>query len=188
MMISRIQDSNVQPTVSQLGGIEDWDLFKSGRLGMIPTGIWAFSEFTDECNFNWDIAVEPGEVQKATHFFSNAFVVNAESKNKEAASTWINWLASSEESAKIRIDAGWELPAIKDTSILNKYLEITPPENRQAVFDSVNYLVMPPVIEDYALMSDTITEKLSKAAAGEITAKEALDEAQKECEAKIKLK
>ncbi len=91
MMIEKITETNVQPTDAQMGGMGDWDLFESGRLGMIPTGIWAFGAFTDACDFNWDICVEPGGTRKATHFFSNALVVNAESGKKEAAATWINW-------------------------------------------------------------------------------------------------
>ena len=111
MMIEKITETNVQPTDAQMGGMGDWDLFESGRLGMIPTGIWAFGAFTDACDFNWDICVEPGGTRKATHFFSNALVVNAESGKKEAAATWINWLASSDAAAKMRIEAGWDLPA-----------------------------------------------------------------------------
>ena len=49
---------------------------------------------------------------------------------------------------------------------LSAYLEVTPPDNREAVFESLDYLVMPPVIEDYALMSDIITQKLAAAAEG----------------------
>lgn len=188
MMIGRIVDSNVQPTEQQMGGMGDWDLFMSGRLGMIPTGIWAFKTFEEGCDFAWDICVEPGQIQKATHFFANAYVVNAESKNQEAAQIWINWLASSEAAAKLRIDAGWDLPAIKDEKVLASYLEITPPENRQAVFDSLNYLVTPPIIEEYSLMADTITEKLALAASGSVSAEEALSQAQKELNEKIKLK
>lgn len=154
---------------------------------MIPTGIWAFNTFADACDFNWDICVEPGGTQKATHFFSNALVVNADSDKKEAAATWINWLASSDTAAQMRIDAGWDLPAINNEDVLSGYLKLTPPENRQAVFDSLNYLTVAPIIEDYSLMSDIITNKLSLAASGEITVKEALDQAQEECTAQIKL-
>lgn len=187
MMISKVVNTNVQPTDSQMGGMGDWDLFESGRLGMIPTGIWAFGTFTDACDFNWDICVEPGGIQKATHFFSNALVVNANSDKKEAAATWINWLASSDTSSKMRIEAGWDLPAISDETVLSGYLDITPPDNRQAVFDSLNYLTMAPIIEDYSLMSDIITDKLSLAANGEITVEEALNQAQDECSAQINL-
>lgn len=187
MMISKITETNVQPTEAQMGGMGDWDLFESGRLGMIPTGIWAFNTFADACDFNWDICVEPGGTQKATHFFSNALVVNADSDKKEAAATWINWLASSDQAAQMRIDAGWDLPAISNEEVLSGYLELTPPENRQAVFDSLNNLTVAPIIEDYSLMSDIITDKLSLAATGEITVQEALDQAQEACMAQITL-
>ena len=187
MMIQKIVDTNVQPTDSQMGGMGDWDLFESGRLGMIPTGIWAFGTFADACDFNWDICVEPGGIQKATHFFSNALVVNRDSAQKEAAATWINWLASSDAAAKMRIEAGWDLPAISDETVLAGYLDITPPQNRQAVFDSLNDLVVAPIIEEYSMMSDIITDKLSLAASGELTAAEALNQAQEECSAQISL-
>lgn len=187
MMVDRVLVSNVQPTEVQMGGMGDWDLFMSGRLGMIPTGIWAFSSFADGCDFAWDITVEPGAEQKATAFFSNACVINADSPNKEAAATWITWLCSSDAAAKLRIDSGWDLPAINDETALAPYLEQTPPDNRQAVFDSLDYLVLPPTIEDYALMSDIIGQKLSAAAAGSMTVQQALDEAQAECEAQISL-
>ena len=186
-LIDRVLVSNVQPNAVQQGGMGDWDMFMSGRLGMIPTGIWAFQTFTDGCDFAWDIVVEPGSTQKATHFFSNCVVMNPETEHAEEVATWLAWLASSTASADIRLAAGWDLPALKDLGALSAYLDITPPDNREAVFDSLNYLVMPPVIEDYALMSDIITQKLAAAAEGTITAQEALDQAQAECEAQIKL-
>ena len=158
-------------------------------LSMVCTPLsWLlFNTFADGCDFAWDVAIEPGMEQKATHFFSNACVVNAESENKEAAMTWITWLCSSPAAAEIRIEAGWDLPAINDEEVLASYLDLTPPENREVVFESLDYLVVPPVIEDYALMSDIIGQKLSAAANGSITVQEALDQAQSECEAQISL-
>lgn len=106
---------------------------------------------------------------------------------KEAAQTWITWLASSPKAAQIRLDAGWDLPALKDMDALSSYLEITPPDNRTAVFESLDSLVLPPVINDYSQMSDIITKYVGMAASGELTAQEALDQAQSECEAAITL-
>ena len=54
-------------------------------------------------------------------------------------------------------------------------------------FDSLDHLTVAPIIEDYALMSDIITGKLSEAASGKLSVQEALDAAQSECEAQIKL-
>ena len=187
VLVDRVLESNVQPNAVQQGGMGDWDMFMSGRLGMIPTGIWAFQTFTDGCDFAWDIAVEPGSTQKATHFFSNCVVMNPETEHPEEVAAWLAWLASSTASADIRLEAGWDLPALKDLDALSPYLEVTPPDNREAVFESLDYLVMPPVIEDYALMSDIISQKLAAAAEGTITVQEALDQAQAECEAQIKL-
>ena len=52
------------------------------------------------------------------------------------------------------------------------------------MFDSLDYLVLPPTIEDYSLMSDIIGQK---PAAGSMTVQQALDAAQSECEAQITL-
>ena len=186
-LVDRVLVSNVQPNPVQQGGMGDWDMFMSGRLGMIPTGIWAFQTFTENCDFAWDIAVEPGSTQKATHFFSNCVVMNPETEHPEEVAEWLAWLTSSTESADIRLAAGWDLPALKDLNALSRYLEITPPDNRKAVFESLDYLVMPPVIEDYALMSDIIGQYLSAAADGTMTVTDALNAAQADCEAQITL-
>lgn len=186
-LADRVLKSNVMPTAAQLSGVGDWDLFKAGRLGMIITGVWAFSDFMKNITFEWDIAIEPGNKQKATHFFSNGLVINKESKGAEAAYEWIRFLSSSKEAAQIRVDAGWELPAVTYPDVLEAYLKTTPPANRQAVFDSLNYLVTPPVIEQFTEMSDILAIHLTAAAEGAKTPQQALDDAQKELTDKIKL-
>ncbi len=188
-LVNRVQVTNVQPTTAQMGGMGDWDLFESGRLGMIPTGTWCFNTFAEACDFAWDICVEPGQTNKATHFFANALVVNASATDeaKAAAKTWLTFLASSQETADIRLAAGWDLPALSDMNALSSYLEITPPENRTAVFESLDSLVLPPIINDYSQMSDILTDCIAKAADGVYSAKEALDDAQAQCESKITL-
>jgi ABC-type sugar transport system, periplasmic component len=186
-MVDRLNKSNVMPTAKQLAGMGDWDLFKSGRLGMIVTGIWAFSDFAKDCSFAWDVAVEPGKKAKATHFFSNGIVVAKDSKNAEAAAKWAEFMSASKEAATIRIAAGWELPAVVDPEVTAAYLKITPPANRKAVFDSLNYLVTPPVVEQMQELTDTLGAQLEAARDGKKTPAEALRDAQKECSSKIKL-
>ncbi|RLC38190.1 MAG: sugar ABC transporter substrate-binding protein [Candidatus Nealsonbacteria bacterium] len=187
-MVDRVLKSNVMPTEAQVSGMGDWELFKAEKVGMIVTGIWAFPEFIKNCNFEWDIAIEPGNTKKATHFFSNGLVINKDSKKEEQAFKWISFMSASKEAAKIRVDAGWELPAVTYPDVLASYLEQTPPASRQVVFDSLQYLVTPPVIEQFAEMADIMGIYLAAARDGAKTPQEALDEAQKELEAKIKLK
>jgi multiple sugar transport system substrate-binding protein len=186
-MIGWVNDSNVMPSDAQMGGMGDWDLFLSGRLGMIVTGIWAFGHYTENADFAWDIAIEPGNTNKATHFFSNAYVVNADTAHPEAAAALVAFLAGSREATAIRVAASWELPPVTYTDILEAYLTITPPANRQAVFDSLNYLVTPPVVRQQAEMQDIIGLYLSNALSGNMSAQEALDACQQELEQRIDL-
>lgn len=186
-MADRINVSNIMASEAQMSGIGDWDLFKSERLGMILTGVWAFPDFVENAKFDWDIAVEPGNTQKATHFFSNGLVVNKDSDNKEGAYKWVEFMSSSREAAQIRVDANWELPAVTYPDILEAYLSVTPPANRQAVYDSLEYLVTPPVIQQFGEMNDILTRHLESAAQGAVTPAKALEAAQKELEQNIRL-
>jgi len=186
-MVDRVLKTNVMATEAQMSGMGDWELFKGGRLGMILTGVWAFPDFVQNVTFDWDIAVEPGNVKKATHFFSNGLVINKDSKVAEAAYEWVEFMSASKEAAKIRVDANWELPAVTDPEVLEAYLKITPPANRQAVFDSLEYLITPPVIEQFTEMNDILSLHLQGALQGAKTPQQALDDAQKELEATIKL-
>ncbi len=165
-LADRLTKTNVMPTQAQLSGVGDWDLFKAGRLGMILTGVWAFPDFVQNVPFEWDVAIEPGNVKKATHFFSNGLVINKDSKKAEAAFQWIQFMSASKEAATIRVDANWELPAVTDKEVLDAYLKTTPPSNRQAVFDSLEFLVTPPVIEQFTEMTDIVGIHLTAASEG----------------------
>ena len=187
-LADRLTKDNSMPTQAQLSGVGDWDLFKAGRLGMIVTGVWAFPDFVKNVQFEWDVAIEPGNTKKATHFFSNGLVISKDTKKAEAAFQWIQFMSASKEAAQIRVEANWELPAVTDTQVLEAFLKTTPPANRQAVFDSLEYLVTPPVIEQFTEMTDIVGIHLTAASEGAKTPQQALDDAQKELEQKIKLK
>ncbi len=186
-MVGWQNDSKIMPTDADMAGMGDWDLFKSGRLGMIVTGIWAFADFTANCPFEWDITIEPGNVQKATHFFSNSYVVSATSKHPAESAKLAAFLAGSKEATKLRVEASWELPPVTYPEIIESYLSITPPENRKAVFASLDYLVTPPVSIQQAEMTAIIQSHLDMILSGKQSAKTALDACQKELEAKISL-
>lgn len=178
MMVDRINVTNVTPNTEQMGGMGDWDLFESGRLGMIVTGIWAFSTFADACDFNWDIQVEPGITQKATHFFSDALVISSDSEHQEAAARFAAFLSGSNDAAMLRVNANWDLPVALTDDVRSAYLAITPPQNKEAVFESLDYLVMPPSLENFSQVADDLQSFLDQAIAGTLTAQQALDQAQ----------
>jgi multiple sugar transport system substrate-binding protein len=175
-------DEGIQPTAAEMGGVSDGDMFVNGQLGMITTGIWMFSAF-EAAPFAWDVQVEPGNAQKATHFFANGVAVSADSNRQEAAYRWLRFFTSNSEAAKIRVTASWELPTLTDERLYEDYLTIEPPANREAVLKSLEYAIVPPVIERQAEMQDAINALLERAVAGELTAEEALEQAKTQIEA-----
>ncbi|WP_167043419.1 sugar ABC transporter substrate-binding protein [Salinibacterium sp. ZJ454] len=168
------------PTPEQGAGTPDFDsgLFVDGKLAMWHTGIWMFGTLADTA-FDWDIAVEPGDAQQASAMFSNAVAVSSGSKNIEAAQKFAEFLTSSETMVDVRLDSGWELPPISDETKLDSYLTKGAPENRQAVFDSLDGVALSPSIgANQAEMQDIISEELTEATAGRKTVEEALASAE----------
>lgn len=173
------KSGKTMPTEADGAGTPDFDsnLFKSGKLAMWHTGIWMFSAMKD-VPFEWDIVVEPGDTTKSSAMFTNAAVVNAKSPNAAAAQKWIEFLTSSETMVKTRLASSWELPPTADDSALSPYLEAGKPENRKAVFDSLEKAVLPPVIASQQEMQDTVNDALTGAAAGRTDVEKALTDAQ----------
>ena len=174
------KSGTVMPTIKQGQGTADFDtnLFKSGKLAMLHTGIWVFGAFADSPK-NWDIAIEPGNTTHASAVFSNGIGVNAASKHLAAAQKWAVFMSSSDSMVNIRLDSGWELPTIADTAKLATYLTKGAPANRQAVFDAAKEIAPAPSIGDnQTAMQDAITGELVEAQAGRETVQQALDKAE----------
>ena len=174
-MIS-FMDNDVMPDPIEMAGVSDSDLFASGNLGMVVTGIWMFSAF-EEAEFTLDVQLEPGLANKGHHFFANGVAVAESTDNPEEAAAWAQFLTASETAANVRVETGWELPALDEPAYFEAYLELSPPENREAVFAALESPITPPVIERQGEMQDAINELLTAVVSGEMTAQEALDEA-----------
>ena len=182
-MIKRVRgDERVMPTTEDMAGRGDWDLFQEGKLGMCITGIWAFPTFTEKCPFDWDVVVEPGYETKSTFFFANVNCVSPSSDKKEAAAKFIDAMGSDPDIVQLRLDASWELPTIADQSKLTQYLEVTPPANRKAVFDSMDFAAAPPALLEQGAVSEIINNVLSTLEMDDLSAQEALDEIQAQLE------
>jgi multiple sugar transport system substrate-binding protein len=175
-MVDMVKTDKVVPSAADMGGQADGDMFLAGKLAMDVTGIWMFSAYKD-APFQWDVNVEPGMVNKATHFFANGVSIFAASKHPQEAYEWVKFFTSDAEMAKIRIASGWELPALKDPALFQDYLSQTPPANRQAVIDSLEFAVVPPVIVRQSEMQDGINKLLEQVMLDQLEPQEALDQA-----------
>ncbi|MBX3081385.1 MAG: sugar ABC transporter substrate-binding protein [Anaerolineae bacterium] len=175
----------VMPTAAELSGVSDTDLFASGKVGMIVTGIWMFSAFKD-VPFKWDVQLEPGIAKKAHHFFANGVAVSATTKNADAAAKWAEFLTSSQKAAEVRVASSWELPALNKAEYFDAYLKQTPPANRAAVFKALETPVTPPVIVRQNEMQDGVNALITQVVDGELTAQQALDQAKAKLDELIK--
>ncbi len=180
-MIDKINKHKITPSDAQMSGQSDGDLFKAGKIAMLRTGIWMFDAFKDT-DFTWDIALEPGNTQKAHHFFSNGVAISKNTENPEAAWKWVKFFTSAKESAEIRVASSWELPALTDQSLLDAYLTKNPPQTRTVVFDALDSLVVPPVIENWNELTDIVGKELDQAKLGQKTPEEALKDAKAKLE------
>jgi len=174
-MVSFVTE-DVMPDEIELGGVANEELFAQGKLGMVVIGTWMFAAF-QEVPFAWDIQLEPGMAQKGHHFFSNGVAVAKDTEYPEAAAAFAQFLTASETAATVRVDTGWELPALDQPEYFQSYLEQTPPDNREAVFQALESPVVPPVIERQTEMQDALTSVLSAVALGELDPQTALDTA-----------
>ncbi|MCL2782427.1 MAG: sugar ABC transporter substrate-binding protein [Propionibacteriaceae bacterium] len=171
------KSGTVMPTDADGANTPDFDtnLFTSGKLAMWHTGIWMFSSVASAApDMNWDIVVEPGNTQKASAMFSNGVVVSAKSQVQDAAKKWISYYTASQTTIDTRLATSWELPPIADQTKLGAYLQLTPPANRQAVFDSLANVALTPVIVQSQQVQDIVSDQLAAVAAGRSSVTDAL--------------
>jgi multiple sugar transport system substrate-binding protein len=168
----------VMPTLAEIGGTPDFDtaLFTSGKLAMWHNGIWQFAGL-NESGVDYDIVVEPGNVQPANAVFMNGAVVSAGTEHPDEAAQWISFLTGSPTTVETRLASSWELPAVADDEAFASYLEITPPDNREAVFDALDHIALPPVIERQQEMQDIVTQALDRIVSDGVDVQQALDDA-----------
>lgn len=184
-MVDFVNKDKVMPSDADMGGVADGDLFKAGKIAMDVTGIWMFSAFKD-APFQWDIQIEPGLKQQATQFFANGVSVFAATKHPLEAWEWAQYFTTSKVVADVRVKSGWDLPALSDQSFFADYLNQTPPANRKAVFDSLNFAIVPPVIERQGEMQDDVNKLLDQVKLGQLTPQQALTQAKTQIEGLMK--
>jgi multiple sugar transport system substrate-binding protein len=188
-MVDRIRKYDVMPDKVEQADRTESDLFVEGKLAMWLNGVWSFSEIQKRApaGLRWGVEVEPGNTAKATHFFANVSAISPTSKHPTEAFQLLHFLASDPEVVALRLKAQWELPTVSDEKLVQSYIQATPPDNKKAVFRSLEYVVRPPALKQFNELANLVTTKLEAARDGALTPKEALDQAQAEAERTIKL-
>ncbi|HRE27182.1 MAG TPA: sugar ABC transporter substrate-binding protein, partial [Anaerolineales bacterium] len=118
--------------LSQAGG--DEAVFLSGQAAMIIQNTSRVSAF-NKANLNYDVALVP--IPKGGKRWNPAggaaWVISAQSDNKDAAWTFLSWLQSKDGGEKIYTERGEIFPALQSAANSPAFLTDQPPANKQAI-------------------------------------------------------
>lgn len=99
------------PTPSQVGSSTLAQMFLDGKIGLYLSGRWMYPKIKETADFNWDVITFPGIVP----LDSSGWAISKESKHKDSAKKFIEFL-SSKESSEYFMNTGLIVPARIDVS------------------------------------------------------------------------
>ncbi len=152
------------------GDADSENLFNAGKVGMYFNGRWFTPGVRQNAQFNWDVAEMPEGKTKSTWLFWGPYLVNADTRNPEAAWEVLKQITSADAMAKVA-EMGTNIPARTDQSAVDVFLASTPPDNNQAFIAGAEYAVAEaPVWEgNWADFSSAVQSLWDQMIAGQIT-------------------
>ena len=172
---SMIENGLTQPGVTSYNREDVQNLFKQGRVGMMITAPFLVNQIKDEApDLNYGIAPIPSGTSRATYGVTDSVVLFKNSKHKQAAVKFMDFMFTTEQRAEFSSGEGF-LPVLKSVSKLPEFAE------NDAVKTFVNLLPearFAPTIAGWSEVAD-ITSNAVQAIYGGADAQSTLDKAQK---------
>ncbi|MET4696861.1 ABC transporter substrate-binding protein [Endozoicomonas lisbonensis] len=108
-----IRSNSVQPSFLEDGREAVMNLFKTGRLGMVIAPPFMAKQLREEApDVNWSIANIPAASSSATYGVTDSIVLFENSRNKQGAVEFIDFMYSTEKRAEFSAGEGF-LPVLK---------------------------------------------------------------------------
>lgn len=172
-----IYQAGYSPSTEVVTGTSGDDMFISGKIAMIPAGIWKMPSYKNITTFEWDVVELPFDSVSGKRLSSSnvlGLIVNPNTKNPEATIALLEELVKP-ESQKVFADMGIYIPALE--SVRDSYFESdSMPDNIVALKNTLEYL-HPNTLTQYIPYSQFATmyeEALRKAYNGEMTMQESM--------------
>ncbi|WP_088072024.1 ABC transporter substrate-binding protein [Gottfriedia luciferensis] len=167
----------LSPTQAQMTETAPSELFSSGKIAMMFDGPWMVPEYKKNPDLN--VAVVPKGKQRAVAIHGLANVIAANTKHKEAAWKFVQFLGS-KEAAEVYAKTGTVIPAYNGTQ--DAWLKSVPNLNLKAFIDGVNYSVPLPSVKNTGEIWQYETDILKKAWSGEESVEDAVKELTKKAD------
>jgi len=168
--ISFIEDG-LSPTQAQMTETAASELFSSGKIAMMFDGPWMVPEYKKNPDLN--VAVVPQGKQRAVAIHGLSNVIAANTKHKDAAWKFVQFLGS-KEAAEVYAKTGTVIPAYNGTQ--DAWLQSVPNLNLKAFIDGVDYSVPLPSVENTGEIWQYETDILKKAWSEEESVEDAVKE------------
>ncbi len=161
----------LSPTQSQMTETAASELFSSGKIAMMFDGPWMVPEYKKNPVLN--VAVVPKGKKRAVAIHGLSNVIAANTKHKEAAWKFVQFLGS-KEAADVYAKTGTVIPAYNGTQ--DAWKDAVPNLNLQAFIDGAEYSVPLPSVKNTGEIWQYETDILKKAWSEEVSVEDAVKE------------
>ncbi len=161
----------LSPTQAQMTETAASELFASGKVAMMFDGPWMVPEYKQ--NPDLDVAVVPKGKQRAVAIHGLSNVIAANTKHKDAAWKFVQFLGS-KEAAEVFAKTGTVIPAYNGTQ--EAWIQAVPTLNLQAYIDGVEYSVPLPSVKSTGEIWQYEIDVLKKAWSEEESVEDAVKE------------
>ncbi len=154
------------------------DIFISGKIAMIPAGVWKLPSYNNITTFEWDVVEIPHDPVTGKRVSSSnvlGLFVNPNAKNYEAAIALLEELVQP-ECQKILADTHTYIPALEE--VRDGYFEGDVPDNIIAYQNALNYIHPNTLTQyiPYGQFNEEVSNALKKAYSKEATIEESMKE------------
>ncbi|MBL4954639.1 sugar ABC transporter substrate-binding protein [Neobacillus sp. OS1-32] len=164
----------LSPTQAQMTETAASELFSSGKIAMMFDGPWMVPEYKKNPDIN--VAVLPKGKQRAVSIHGLANVIAANTKHKDAAWKFVQFLGS-KDAAEIFAKTGTVIPAYNGTQ--DAWLKSVPNMNLKVFIDSAEYSVPLPSVKATGEIWQYEVDVLKKAWSLEVSVEDAAKELNK---------
>ena len=160
--------AGVSPTIQQMTDTYDFQIFESGKIGMIFSGSWMANYYNSNelIRDQVDVAVLPKGVNRATIIHGLGYCINTATKHPEEAWLFLQYLGG-KEAAELQT----AIPAYNGTQ--DSWIKKMPQYNLQVFVDMLDYAVPLPVSKETAKWWEVENKYFKQAWAGTITIEDA---------------
>ena len=163
----------VVPDALQEAAEESETRFLNGRMAMFFNSRRGVPTYRTIQNFEWDVAPLPRGDQPAGILHSDAYCLAAQTNNKDAAWTFIEF-ANSEQGQQIIAQSGRTVPSLKRVAESATFLDPTlPPANARVYVDTIPTLRRVPLMTTWVGIEETASREIERAFYGQVSVEEA---------------